>query len=585
MDSRTSTIQQQIDMALTHHTENGPLVRELAQLAEQPDFARYAALWAPALYERNSIFFENFLVRHLDSFRHTAIIEKLLQQAEADGHDSLFQGLYTKVAEESRWNTELHTFATAPLSDDMVLRAIRRRSSRDSWFGLHEQTALALYQRNPDLFGPIISGNVRRRWRRNYSENFILLRRAAMNRGDEAFALAIFRAIADETMWAAAIRNLLRLNLPPEQIVNALQDRHPTSVWQFDVHVLIELVQRYGTAVLPYLEQESLYRVKGSWKALLGTIRKTCNEAAYWRLFQQFGDRNTWNKELRSLIASHIDDTTLHATLQHCMPTSRNSWWRLDNDIALQLYQRLPDISYPFLERFVNEPSLQLWAAAEARDDEALLNFLSFRAIEHYNRLDWYISLTPDQQRRYRSDREDIKQLESLSKAVLTRFTQLAAKSPTYYVRQAAAILSYIAPFEIWSFKRSREHNPILAALATQHHTAWLASSEAICELLESPNIFVQIIGLEFLSKGGKDAAQRTVENIRVLRALLFGRARINTKKLVLTCLEQAAQQDQATAAVVLPLLAEAIDVRGKQAVDMRAMVSMVRMQHAMVEG
>ena len=584
MNSRTSTIQQQINMALTHHTENRSLVRELAQIAEEPDFSRFAAHWAPALYERNAIFFENFLVRHLDSFRHHTIIEKLLLQAEDDGHDSLFQGLYRKVVNEERWNAELHTLTTSPLSDEMVLRAVRRRTFRGMWFGLSEKTALALYHRNPDLFGPIIVGNVRRGWRRNGSESFTSLRSAALDRGNEAFALTIFRTIADETMWSTEIRRLLRLNLPPEQIVNALQERHPASVWLFDANVLTELVRHYGSAVLPYLEQGSFYNIEGNWPALLATVKKTGNEAAYWRLFQKFGESNTWNKELRSLITSHIDDTTLKMTLQHCMPTSENIGWRLDNEIAFRLYQRLPDVSRPFVERFVDEPDLQLWAAAEARGDEELLNFLSFCAIEQCNRLARYVSHTPDQQRRNRHERKDIRQLEALSNIVLARFDRLAADSPALYVRHAAAILSYIKPHQ-WGFEQSREYNPILTALATHHHPAWLASPEAMCELLESPNISVQLLGLEFLSQGGKDAAQRIVENIHILRALLLGRARISTKKIVLICLEQAAQEDQVTAAVVLPLLAEAVDVRGKHAVDMRAMVSMVRLQHAMVEG
>ncbi|MEM8533429.1 MAG: hypothetical protein AAGF95_21495 [Chloroflexota bacterium] len=585
MNSGTGTIQQQINMALTHHSEDGPLVRELAQIAEEPDFSRFAAHWAPALYERNAIFFENFLVRHLDSFRHHTIIEKLLLQAEADGHDSLFQGLYRKVVNEERWNAELYTLTNSSESDDMMLRAVRRRTFRGMWFGLSEKTALAIYHRNPDLFGSIVSDHVRRRWRRRGSEDFASLRQAAMDRGDGAFALTIFRTIADETMWATEIRHLLRLNLPSKQIVSALQDRHPTNVWQFDADVLIELVRHYGSAVLPYLEQGSFYNIEGNWQTLLDAVRKTGNEAAYWRIFLRIGHPDAWNKALRVLLVSPIDDATLQTTLQHCIPTSENMRWRLDNDTALQLYERLPDTANPLLERFVYESNCELWSAAESRNDEELLNFLSFRAIEHCNRLAWHESLSSDNQPTYGYGQKDLRQIEALSKLVVARFDRLVTESPALYVRHAAATLSYIEPHQIWNFKRSRRHNPIIVAVATQHYTAWLASPEAICELLESPSIFVQLLGLEFLSQGGKDAAQRIVENIRVLRALLFGHALISTKKLVLICLEQAAQQNQATAAVVLPLLAEAIDVRGKCAVDMQAMVSMVRLQHALVEG
>ena len=582
----TGALQQQLDQALARHGDRGALLRELSELAEQAAFRDLAATWAPELYARDATFFENFLVRHLDAPPHDAIIEELLRRAEADGCDSLFQGLYRKIAQEDRWDADLRALASSNMPDEAVLRAVRRRLFRGIWFGLEETTALALYRRNPALFGPLIAQHVRRRWFGwGRGKHFARLRGEALARGDEELALAVFRAVADEAMWATEVKRLLATDLPPEQLVAALRRRHPTSVWQFDARVLADVVQRCGAAAIPYLEQDVLRWIRGDTRRLLDAVRNTGDEPAYWRLFLRVADPARWNAELRSLLQAPLDDAALVAALQPRIPTARDSWWQLEDDVALALYRRHPAAARPLLERLVREPAPALWAAAEASGDEELLDLLSFRSLERCNRLAWRAFPTPSQQRWSKPDRKAAAELERLSAPVLARFDRLAADSPERYVRHAAEILSYLEPFELWSFGRGRLHNPILAALADRHHEAWLASSAAMRELLESPNIFVQILGLERLATGGTDAARRTVENLRLLRALLFGRARVGTKKLVLACLEWAARQDPAAAAAVLPLLGEAVDVRGKRAVDLRAMVSLVRLRYAAVEG
>jgi hypothetical protein len=146
-------------------------------------------------------------------------------------------------------------------------------------------------------------------------------------------------------------------------------------------------------------------------------------------------------------------------------------------------------------------------------------------------------------------------------------------------VRHAADILARFRAFEVWRFDVVREHNPAFAYLFNRHRGAWLASAGAMRELLESPNIFVQILGLEMLAAGDGVAARRTAENLTALRALLYGRARKRTKRLVLQVLLAAATADPAAAGPILSLLAEAMDYHGRRAIADDLMAGYVRLR------
>ncbi|HEU4328847.1 MAG TPA: hypothetical protein VFS21_37265 [Roseiflexaceae bacterium] len=572
-------LRQQIERALAEHSERGALLRALSELAVAPGFRSLAAHWAPALYSRDAVFFENFLVRYLDAGVSDAVIDDLLRRAEADGRDSLFGGLYRKVATEQRWDQEIGTLAATDLPDDAVLRAVRRRLFKGIWFGLKEQTALTLYRRSPALFGPLIAQRVRRSWQ--HKDTFANLRAEMQERGDGALALAVFRAVADERMWANEVRTLLVRQVPPDQILAALRERHPAHVWQFDGKLLARLVGRYGAATLPYLEHDALRWLRNGREELLDAVRAAGGEAAYWRLFLRIGGVAQWNSALRALLREPLDDAALLHALQLRTPTDRSRWWALDSDVALELYRRLPAAARPLIERFVSDPKPELWSAATSAGDEDLLDALCFRAMVNSEPLVWRVFLRKDRHGQPLSDPAAARQLQQVSAPALARLDRLGAESPERFVRHAAAILGYLAPFQIWSFGRSRSHNPVLAALVERHRDAWLAAPEPVRELLESTNIVVQILGLELLAQGGPDAARRTVECLPLLRALLLGRARKGTKRLVLTCLEQAARQDPAGAEAALPLLAEASEVRGRRAVDLHAMVTLVRLRHA----
>ncbi len=587
MPEANSDLQKKLDSLLQSNLDRGALRRELETLAQERAFRDLAPLWAPALFARDAYFFETFLLRHLDGNRHAEVIRALLPQAEAGEHDTLFQGLYGKLVATAdwqtrgrEWNKEILALAQSSESDERVLRTVQRREVRRAWWlSLAEETALALYHRNPALFREFIQNHVQRGWGRE-RQPFTKLREAAQQRRDDEFYWFLFRRFADEREWQEELRRLFQQEVPASRISDELRQRHLEYAWDVDASLLVDFLEKYGAAVWPYVESNVHWIGRKAEQRLLRAVERLGDETLYWGVFFKVGSPLRWNEALRDLLKKPISNDVLWLELQRrTPPEQRWNWWNLEPDVALGIYQRDRVLFRPFLERFVTHPEGTLFEEAERAQDDEFLDFLSFHLLRQASQLASSIAYATRNPRWYRSEQRTKweQELEAISRRLIARFDRLYAQSPETYIRRAANILSRYRAFEVWRFKNDREHNPAFAYLFTQHREAWHQSPAGIRELLESPNIYVQILGLEILSSGGAEAARRVLENLLMLRALLLGRARRNTKKLVLQCLEQAARQGPAFASRILPLLEEAMDFRGKRAIDERLMVSFVR--------
>lgn len=568
-----------LEQALNSNLDRGALLREMERLAQEPAFSGFANLWAPALYQRDAPFFETFLLKRLER-SHAHTIRALLPLAEAAGQDTLFTGLYRKIADEDMWNKELLTLARSTQPDEQVQRAVQRREMGQRWFTLKEDVALALYRRDPERFAAFIRQHVHRGWGHGH-DHFRYLCSEVRKRGDDELYWALFRELAEPGEWEHAVKQLLRDNTPADTVVEELRKRHSTHLWEANTGILGDFIERYGQVVLPYIEENLNWVARRSGDRLLAAAQKLGDEDLYWRIFFKAGDPAKWNKALREVLARPLSDTALLLEVQRRLPPAQRwSWWRMEKDVALQFYRRNADMFRPYLERFLFEPDESLFGEAERAGDEEMLDFLSFWGLRQLAGLIWRAYPSPSLQRWWKPDTQLQKQVEHLGKLLTDRFDRLYAESPATYVQHAANILSRFEAFEVWSFGRNLDYNPAFAYLYRQHRDAWLKSSGGIRELLESTNIYVQIFGLDILGEGGTDAAERVVENRVILRALLLGRARRSTKRLVLRCLEQAARQNDALASQVLPLLEEALHFQGKRAIDERLMVTFVRLRH-----
>jgi hypothetical protein len=568
---------QRIQAALATDQDRGALLREMEALAQAPGFSEQAPQWAPALYERDPLFFEPFLTNHLSSDQ-TDVITRLLTRAEAAGQDSFFTALYRKVAREDTWNKELAELAESSLPDDTVVQMLLRRQA-DSWLSLTDKTATALYRRDPARLGAFVREHAQQSWRQK--EGYKQLREAARQRGDDDLYWALFRELADEREWQAEARRLLASDTPPERIADELTKRHPEHLWNVDTGVIADIVEKYGRAALPYVQEHLTWITRRAAPKLLSRIKKLGDENLYWPIFFKAGDSKQWNEALRELLAQPLGAEELAAQLPlRTPPVRRWGGWALEEDVALGLYRRDPQRFAPFLERFAHGSFDEaLFVEAQAKQDEDFLDYLSLQLLRQIE--SWLYAAYPSVAalRWRKPDMKAQDKVQRTGRILTDRFDRLVAESPALYVRHTVAMLSRINAYEGWSFKRNLSLNPAFAYLYTRHRAAWLAAPDSLREVLESPNIYVQILGLLMLGEGGPDAAERVRENLLILRALLLGGAHLGTKKLALRALELAARQGETYAAQILPVVEEAAHLSGRRAVDQPAMVAFVRLQ------
>jgi hypothetical protein len=580
MSNAENQLRAQITAALEAPGAREHLLQELEGLSRDPGFGDCAEVWAPALYRRDAHFFAPFLLDHLHRDQED-VIRSLLPRLEADGDDGLFHRLYRRIIDEASWNQDLSTLATSSLSDAEVLRALdRRRVTRERGFDLSEETALQLYRRNPKEFAPFLLAQIRGGWGEN-RPHYAALCAAARQHGDDEFYWSLFRRIATPAEWAESVRALLHQHPAAHAVADELDRRHPEFIEELDGGVLAAVLDDYGAAAAPYIEQHVTLVTRKGAARLLDSAEKLGDDALYWRIFFKAGKRATWDKSLLALTRETLTDEAFRqALLRRTPPLSQQGGWSVSPSVALALYQRAPGLARPFLARWLEEVDNALFAAAEQAGDEDLLDILSAHLIKQLGLRISAVFLTKSELTYRKPDAHAHAELEAWQRTISARFDRLVAQSPSTYATHAARILGMVEIGEEWSFKRNAEHNPVFSYLYYRHRAAWLTSPTALRDLLESPLRPVQLVALAALAEGGADAAARIVENLPLLASFLLDDAARSTKKLVLAALERAAREHAETATQILPLLEEASNFHALASIDERILVSAVRLRH-----
>src|SRR5262249_13240038 len=146
-------------------------------------------------------------------------------------------------------------------------------------------------------------------------------------------------------------------------------------------------------------------------------------------------------------------------------PTLRRSDWHLAKDVALALYRRNPGLLRPFLEQCLHAADLSLFMEAERGRDEAFLDFLTADLVRQVASLTFRAYPPESQQYWQKPDAQAHEQIEQIGRAVTARFDRLYEESPDTYVHHAADVLSRFTEYDIESFKRAVELNPIFVYL------------------------------------------------------------------------------------------------------------------------
>ncbi len=578
-----SEVRQSIERLLGLELENDDLLRQLEPLTNDPAFAAGADLWAADLYRRDPRYFAPFLARYLTRDQ-VDVITALLPRIEADGQDDLFRALYRLAMNEQGWNADLRGVLDAGLNDDALARAVELRGDVPPQFALAEDLAAALYARVPATFAHVLLPHALpgHDWDANRDRAYGALRQTAQARGDEAVYWHLFRAFATPEEWQAEMQRLIQQAVPPERIVAALETRRLNDPLRMDPATLVSVLDRYGTALTPFIDANLDWFGRLDTALLLAAIERTGDAALFRRVFFRYADNAAWNARVRALIAQTREPVALAQALARWQPPMQQLArrpWRLDPDLALALYQRDAVRLRAFIMQTLDNPDITLLDEADDNGDEELLDALTFAFLDQ---LATYISTTypyapavtlsqfADKQRGWAQD---------WTQAINERFDRLFALSPAAYTRHAANILSR-GIGSAWKLRDDPETNPV-AYLCYQHRPTWLASDAALRDLLETPDLPTFELALDLLGQGGRGAAEQVVAALPIFASyLLASDSSTALQRRILRTLEAAAAQGPAYASNIALLLDELLHYHSAHSLDERTMISFVRARH-----
>ncbi len=210
-------------------------------------------LWAPVLYDRNPTLLEEntvFFQAMNDEVRQT-----LLKRAQQDKHIELFRKLYKMTARKEQWNADLLDLARSNLPAGAIDKELVRFDTHNQW--ITDETAAALYSRDPDLFRKFIKDRLITPYSslKDTFKPYLLLLEAARQANDAEFADWLFRRMITNEQWQALMEALLAQDIPADAIVSELEKINPLYPKNIQPEILARFLAKYGEVVLPFFER------------------------------------------------------------------------------------------------------------------------------------------------------------------------------------------------------------------------------------------------------------------------------------------------------------------------------------------
>ncbi len=538
----------------------------LELLVSRPHFTAMTWLWAPAVAQRDRVMFRPFILssfsresmdkdgKPLDPWKGEtgAALQRWLDEVDAADDIELTKRLYGWKLDHTRdretvWRAELVKRLSAAATPATRHTALAKIDHRD--LTLDAATALALWKVDRKVAKPFILGHIP--WRHEMAEWAPVL---AATREDPQFHFELYRKIVDEAHWRS---DVLALPATPD-IAAQLQQRHPAIYWIPGAgEVFHRLLEKHGAAAIPYVMRHA-DKVQGrgwgpkqvgkglqdlldlavarGWFALWGTLLRTSAPA------------EMFDKEVGKLV-----DAGARSRLELLPGRGREfhmpgaSWafvHTLTDDTASRLYAKYPAlVRGPY--RLHVAPSYNIGFAklaglAIAAGDEDLVEYLASRlALLHGNAH------------------------HAAAIALLTAHYEQLPEA--VFVRRAASALSRIPAFGVWSFDALLANNALARLLFKFGTTRYLTDSAAVRDLLESPQIHVQLLAFRILAQRDPRAPAIAAEHVDLLQATLLRKLRRPTRLLAFAALANAARHDEAVAKTLLHKMRDALALPEKR--------------------
>jgi hypothetical protein len=564
-DRKPAQVEAEVRRLLARTMSDADLRAELEELARQWAFSGLTWLWGPELYRRNRVLFRPFILAHFGTTQWTGqwkweqvawkgsatdVLERWLAEVDKADDVDLFRRLY-------QWKTQPTTWAQrrdeSRILGDLVRRyetavtaAARAVVLAKFNFGLQldEESAIRLYTIDPSTAGPYLLQHLPSRWgwggeKRSLWKTLFDL---ARQRGDQTFAMQLYRRQVPLTQWGADALALCESTPDAAELCVQLEAHHPEG-WGLELGTPVaHLVEARGRDVVPYV----LKHLKDIWprwygRGGYGKLLDMAYARGWWDLWSGLlrvcAKPEDWNTAVRQLAA----DRTLseaETTRRLLLLTGVAREWnfggfsmaqvqQLEDATAVDLYERFPAlVRGPFklhLQTGFWSSLPKLIDLVVQNQDETLIDFLASRLVNRRN---------------YTWGRGNpVSEAELLA----DYFEKLRARDPVEFSRRAANVLTQVPAYTFWSYGRTVQDNRLARLLLERSLDSFLGDAAALRDLVEASEIHVQHLAYRVLGLDDDRARTAAVDNLDILIGTLLRPLHRTTRLAAFGALKNAA--------------------------------------------
>jgi hypothetical protein len=548
-DRKPAQVEADVRRLVARALSDADLRAEFEELARQRAFSGLTWLWGPELYRRNRVLFRPFILSHFGTISTymslgtwkwevvewkgpvAEVLERWLAEVDRNDDVELFRRLYQWKMQDASGRRErddlriradlLRRFETAPTAAGRagVLAKF------NVWLELDEAAAIRLYTIDPAAAGPYLLQHLPSRWGwgGEKRELWQSLFNRAQQRGDQSFAMRLYRRQVPVSRWEDDALALCRATLEAAELCTQLNEHHPKG-WGLELGAPIgRLVDARGRDVVPYM----LKHLKDVWprwygRGGYGKLLDTAYANGWWdlwsRLLNVCAKPDDWNEAVRKLAV----DRTLperEVTRRLLLLTGVSREWnfagfsmaqvqQLDDKTAVTLYERFPAlVRGPFklhLQTGFWSSLPKLICRVVENNDETLIDYLASRLINR-------------QQFRWSSG-NPLQDLEPLA----DYFEELRGRDPVEFARRAANVLTQVPAYTFWDYGKTIHDNRLARLLLERSLDSFLGDPSALRDLVEASEIHVQHLAYRVLGLDDDRARTAAVENLDILIGTLL---------------------------------------------------------------
>jgi hypothetical protein len=579
-----------IEQLLEDQPNDQRLRDHLEGLARDPLFPGLTYFWGPRLYARSRATFRPFILSRFSDWIRTADnrwkrilwedhrdeLEAWLQAARSARDVVLVRRLLQwRYAAPKHWGIDLDRWRPALIdayetAATPAARAIVLDEFNTS-FQLDEPSAIRLYEIDRAAAPFILRHLPYVGWNKKEREMWDELGARARTNGDEPFYFSLYRKFMPIARWREEVLGLAAFLSDPDTLNRALEVRHIEGYQIKHVDTVIELLERRGRDVMPYVHAKLAQVITGWGRE---------NEAE--RLMELAARRGWWDlwaatarvgptKVFGTAVAVIVDDNampdeTARERLRALAGVSREWNWpglglarihQLGDDVACRVYDKFPDLIRGPLRlhvtpRWWGKGYSKLVKRAQAAGDIELIDMLAAR---YATTISWSQRRNPD-----KTD-----EVTETTSALAAYYQAIRDRDREEFARRSSSVLTRIPAYATFSQNYLLRTNALARLMFVRSLDSFLSVPLAVQDLIEGSNIHVMVLAYRVLALPDARARTLAAANVDILLGTVLRPLHRRTRLAAFDALVNAARGDAAVAARIHARAREALKLPDKR--------------------